>query len=85
MQTMQVTSAKWTDNSKTHILAEIDGVKVTVVDADSENAHRRAIAEWQAAGNVIADPDVTAAEDQSAEHGEAGEAADEDADPNKTV
>ena len=59
MTDMQVKSAKWTDASRTHISAVIDGQTVEVAASDRESKHRRAIGDWEAAGNVIGEPDNT--------------------------
>lgn len=50
-----VASARWADSAHRSIIAEIDGRSLHVPD-DPANSDRRAIAQWEAAGNVIAEP-----------------------------
>ena len=57
---MEVTSAKYTDASRTHISAVINGQTVEVAAADRDSAHRRAIGDWESDGNVIGEPDAPA-------------------------
>lgn len=50
-----VSSARWMDAEHRSIIVEIDGSSLQVPN-DPANSDRRAIAQWEAAGNVIAEP-----------------------------
>ena len=53
---MNITNAKYMNNTDTTIKAEIDGV-VYHVPLDPDNRHYQAIQEWVAEGNTIQEAD----------------------------
>jgi hypothetical protein len=59
---MRAIVAQWTDSPRRTIIAKIDGETLYVPD-DPANADRRRIAEWEAAGNTIADPPTASLEE----------------------